>query len=283
LVGRDRIRSDIAAGVVLGALILTKPMTLLFAAALPLALARRPSARPSTAILGVALLPVIAWLVRNLLVMGTPALVTSAGANLFIGNNPSATGGYAAPAEDLADVIADDEVVGDRSAGRAAIAYVASHPGHSLALGARKLMLLSSSEAELAAGAFTRADTGARLRDRYRAVPRWLRALVSLPTLAILLLGVFGLATQEAGIAGRLFWALLFAIAASSVVFFGGSRFRFPLMPFLILFGAEFIVGAGSRLRAVSRARIVGAVLACCGIAAVWIGEALVLAGAVSL
>jgi hypothetical protein len=54
-------------------------------------------------------------------------------------------------------------------------------------------------------------------------------------------------------------------------------------MPLLILFGAEFIVGAGSRLRAVSRGRIVGAVLACCGIAAVWIGEALVLAGAVSL
>lgn len=283
LASRDRIRSDVVAGIVLGALILTKPLMLLFAAALPLALSKRRSSRPTTAILIVALLPVLAWMIRNLIVMGTPALITSAGTNLLIGNNPGATGGYAVPAGNAAAAGAGGEVRADQDAGRAAITYVAKDPLRALALDARKVTFLASSEAELAAGTFTRPDTESRFRDRYHAVPFWLRALVSLPTLAILLLGVFGLATRGAGIEGRLFWALLFAIAGSSFLFFGGSRFRFPLMPFLMMFGAEFIADAGRRLHAASRGRILAAVAACCGIAAVWIGEALVLAGAISI
>jgi hypothetical protein len=283
LVCRDRPGSDLAAGAVLGALILTKPMMLLFAAALPLALSRRSAARPTTAILLVALLPVLAWMGRNVAVMGTPALVTSTGTNLLIGHNPSATGGYAVPAAGAATAPVQDEVRADLEAGARALAYAANDPLRTLGLGVRKVMLLSSSEAELAAGAFTHAATGARLRDRYQALPFWLRTLVSLPTLAILLLGVFGLATRGAGIETRLFLTLLFAIAISSFVFFGGSRFRFPLMPFLVLFGAEFAAAAGRRLHVAGRGRIVAAAAACAGVAAVWIGEALVLSGALSL
>lgn len=276
LVSQDRAWADALAGLALGALILTKPMMLLFAAALPFALVKRPSARPTTAILGIAMVPVLAWVGRNLLVMGTPALITGAGANLWIGNNPRANGGYVEPSPIEAPA-AIGEVESDRIAGGDALAYIANHPGATALLDTRKLALLASSEAELAAGAFTRPDTGARLRERYRAVPGWLRAVVSMPTLAILVLGVFGFAVAPSGIERRLFAALLFAIAASSLVFFGGSRFRFPLMPFLVLFAAELVAGAMRRLRETSRARLIVAAAACCAIAAIWILEGLAL------
>jgi hypothetical protein len=275
LVGRDRPETDALAGLLLGALILTKPMMLLFAAAVPFALIQRPSARPTTAILGIAIVPVLAWVLRNLLVMGTPALITCAGANLWIGNNPRANGGYVEPAP--IEPAATGEVASDRIAGGDALAYIAANPGVTAVLGARKLALLASSEAELTAGAFTRSDTGARLRERYRAVPAWLRAVVTMPTLVILVRGVFGLAALPSGIERRLFVALLYAIAASSLVFFGGSRFRFPLMPFLILFAAEFVAGPTSSLRDASRARLIVAAAACCAIAAIWILEGLAL------
>ena len=280
LAGRDRLSSDAAAGLLLGALILTKPMTLIFAAAIPFALSNRSSGRPTTTILGVALAPMLVWVVRNLLVMGTPVLITSAGANLLIGNNPQATGGYSAPAVTGTEVAQDHEVESDRNDGRTAFAYIVGHPGREMILCARKLMLLASSEAELVAGTFASSDVGGRLRDRYRAVPLGLRISVSAFTLVILLAGALGLATSDGSTEERLFWALLAAIAASSLVFFGGSRFRFPLMPFLVLFGAEFATNAVRRLRSTTSIRRFAAAATCCAIVAIWIVEALVLAGA---
>ncbi|HYJ32988.1 MAG TPA: hypothetical protein VE326_07175 [Candidatus Binatia bacterium] len=280
LVSRDRGWTDALAGLALGALILTKPMMLLFAAALPFALSKRSSARPTTAILGIAMAPVLAWILRNLLVMGTPALITSAGANLWIGANPWANGGYAEPAPIEGAV--SGEVENDRIAGAEALAYIADHPTAWFTLGARKLALLASSEAELVAGVFTRSDTGARLRERYRAVPAWLRASVNMPTLVVLILGVFGLAAAPGGVERPLFGALLFAIAVSSLVFFGGSRFRFPLMPGLVLCAAQFVTGTGRGLKETSRGRLVAAAVACCLIAAIWIVEALTLSAEVS-
>jgi hypothetical protein len=279
LVSRDRAGADALAGLLLGALILTKPMMLLFAAALPFALVKRPSARPTTAILGIAIVPVLAWVARNLLVMGTPALITGAGASLWIGNNPRANGGYAEPAP-IEIPAATGEMASDRIAGGEALTYIVAHPGATTVLGARKLALLASSEAELAAGAFTRSDTGARLRERYRAVPAWLRAVVNMPTLVILVLGVFGFAAGPSGIERRLFVALLYAIAASSLVFFGGSRFRFPLMPFLVTYAAGFASGGIQGIREIPHWRLMAAAAICGGIATVWIFEALILSGA---
>lgn len=284
LVARDRVRTDWAAGALLGALLLIKPMLMLvFAAFIPLALVKRPSARPATRILAVAIIPVIAWMLRNLLVIGSPVLTTSVGVNLLVGNNAHATGGYMAVAAADADAPTGSERDDDRAAGRRAFAAIAANPVHAFMTAVRKVAYLASSDAELAAGTFGRAEDGARMRDRYRSVPGWLRSVVNTPTAVALLLGILGLATSADAIEERVFHALLGATIISCVVFFGSSRFRFPLMPFLILFGSAFALEARERLRRASRLRIVMAWGVCLLLTAVWFGEALVLAqGAVA-
>ncbi|MGE5177681.1 MAG: hypothetical protein ACM3PF_01165 [Bacteroidota bacterium] len=283
LVERDRVWMDWIAGLVLGALVITKPSALFFAAAIPIGLLRRPSGRSTGAILTIAVLPLSLWIFRNVVVMGTPAVTTSIGVNLLVGNNAHATGGYMAirPA-DGAPAAGGDEPEADRAAGRVSVRAIRQHPLHALAVGIRKLVLLTSSEAELAAGTFRAAVPGVRFRDRYRAVPLWLRILVSAPSAAILLFGILGLAAGCGGIEGRLFWSLLGAIALWSFVFFGSSRFRFPVMPLLLAVAAKFAVDAGALLRGMPRSRLLVAAVACIAVAGIWTGEALVLAGSIA-
>lgn len=277
----DEPYTDRAAGLLLGALILMKPMMLLVAAALPVVLSCRPSRRAASTILIVALIPVFAWMTRNLIVMGTPALVTSAGANLWIGNHPGATGGYTAPPAIGSSASHADEVASDRTAGAAAIRWIAAHPAQALAVSLRKVALVATSEAELTAGAFTSAHPGVRLRDRYRAVPVVTRVIVSLPSLFLLIIGVLGMASRrhdDAQLEIRIFAALLMAILVSSFVFFGSSRFRFPLMPFFVLFGAQFL-GERVPLHQVRRRDTLAAAAVAVLILAIWIAEGVVLFG----
>ena len=282
LVERDRAWMDWIAGLVMGALVITKPSALLFAAAIPIALLRRPSGRSTGAILTIAVLPLSLWILRNVVVMGTPAVTTSIGTNLLVGNNRHATGGYMTVSPEDGASSAADEREADRAAGRAAIETIRARPLRAIGIMCRSLAYLATSEAELTAGAFRAAGPDLRLRDRYQAVPLWIRVLVSAPSAAILFLGIFGLAAGGIGIEGRLFWSLFGAIALWSFVFFGSSRFRFPVMPLLLLIAARFAVDAGALLRRMSRPRLAAAAVACAAIAAIWVGEALVFAGVFS-
>jgi len=276
LVARDRRRDDVAAGALLGVLILIKPMMLLFAAMLPLALLARSSRRPATILLSVAIAPVLAWVMRNLIVLGTPALVTSAGVNLWIGNNPQATGGYSAPPGVVAPhAVMTGEVESDRLAGSMAAEWIATHPWHAATLAVRKVALLISSESELVAGTFAPSSAGPRLRDRYRSVPWMTRVLIMAPTLVILVLGVFGVAARGPSLERRILFCLLPSIVLSSLVFFGGSRFRFPAMPLLVLFMGAFLSRLfHSRHALIPRGKGLAAGFAAAAIIAVWLHEA---------
>lgn len=277
-----------AAGLLLGGLILVKPSMLIVAAAVPWVLSRSPSPRtgsPSPAergsaavLLAVALLPVLLWLVRNVIAVGAPVLTTSTGVNLLIGNNPAATGGYMAPTLP-AGLEPSGEFEADRRAGRAALAFISEHPVTAMRTEAKKLALLAGSESELAGGVFSPGPSRDRLRDRIRAVPGWLRFLVSFPTAAVVLLGLFGFATRPLDDVGRWFIAVALATVIATAVFFGSSRFHFPLMPFLVLFGAEFASSPQARIRFAPRARLIGAAGVCGVVAAAWVAEAWLLSG----
>src|SRR5262249_47531999 len=84
-----------AGGLLLGGMMLIKPLVMsLFAVAAPFALDPKLPRRRVT-MLGFAFLPVALWIARNAFVMGAPVLTTSVGVNLFIGNHRGATGSYA--------------------------------------------------------------------------------------------------------------------------------------------------------------------------------------------
>lgn len=221
--------------------------------------------------LAVVLLPVA---IRNYSVGGGLYLTTSQfGSNLYIGNNPTADGTYAsirfgrgAPEFERIDAteVAEEAVgrtltpseVSSYWTGRV-VDYVSSQPGDWLALTARKVMLLLNATEML--------DT-----ESQESYAEW-----SWPLAVGAWVGHFGVLLPLA-VAGLMvtwpqrhrLWILhvmAVAYAASVVLFFVFARYRYPLVPFLLLFAAAGVMGAREywqRGAAGRRAAMVAAVVA---------------------
>ena len=194
--------------------------------------------------LAVVLLPVAA---RNFAVGGGFYLTTSQfGSNLYIGNNPGADGTYAsirsgrgAPEFERQDA----KEVAEQAVGRSltpaevssywtgqVVDFVTSRPGAWLALTARKVALLVNASEML--------DTESQESYAEWSLPLRLGGIVG--HFGILVpLAVFGLITTWPD--RRRLWllhALALAYAASVVMFYVFARYRYPLVPFLLLYAA---------------------------------------------
>lgn len=271
--GREDPVGVLLTGLLLGCLVLIKPVALPIALLAPFAVRNLRKAAWTAGVIAISLIPVSVWVVRNAVVLHSPVLTTSTGANLLVGNNQHATGGYSSPE---ATVHGTSEVSANRKAQAQATRYILEHPVNSALLCIRKVLFLFTSEAELEVGHFSRPSTeGSRLRERLRTVPIGIRLLVSMPSALILILGILGLGGRPADCLTAIFWIAFLTILASTVVFFGGSRFRFPLMPFLAIFAVGFLANLRASMRSLSNRRLALvavslAVLACIG---VWIVE----------
>jgi hypothetical protein len=261
-----------ALGIVLGGLTLIRPVAGLLIPTVPFLFHPRP-ARVRALLVSFACLPLLLWTLRNALVMHRPGLTTLVGANLLIANHPGATGRYGVGS--LPEVKARDEAASDSANVAAAIRYIRDDPKSFLARGAKKLLLLFTSEGELAVGHFSPSagDASARYLEKLRAVPLWLHLLVSLPTAVVLVLGSFGLATRANDSSEKIFVALAVATAVSVIAFIGSSRYRFPLIPFLALFSAELLAAGRSRFAGPRWPRIALACSATVLVALVWAAE----------
>ena len=211
--------------------------------------------------LGMLLLPV---LVRNYAVTGGFYLTTSQfGPNFYIGNNPAADGTYMAlrPGRGAPEFERQDATeLAERARQRSltpgevssywteqALAYITSQPGEWLVLVGRKVALLWNRGEML--------DTESQ--ESYEEVSPVLRVLS--------VVGHFGVVVPLAlvGLIGawpdrRRLWplfALFAAYAASVVLFYVFARYRFPLVPFLLLLAANGLVLAPRLIAAASPAR----------------------------
>jgi tetratricopeptide (TPR) repeat protein len=199
---------------------------------------------PLAAGLAIVLAPVAA---RNAMVGGGFYITTAQfGPNFYIGNNPLADGTYmslrqgrGAPEFERQDAteLAEQDLkrtltpaeVSSYWTGRA-LAFIRSQPGAWLALMARKVALVWNADEML--------DTEAQ-----ESYAEWSALLAVLGVV-----GHFGVLVPLAVIGVVLTWprrsrlwvllALTAAYAASVVAFFVFARYRFPLVPFLILFAA---------------------------------------------
>lgn len=194
--------------------------------------------------LAVVLLPVAA---RNYGVGGGFYLTTSQfGSNFYIGNNPSADGTYAsirfgrgAPEFERIDAMK----VAEQAVGRTltpsevsrywtgqAVAFITSQPGAWLRLTARKVLLLFNAAEML--------DTESQ--DSYADWSLPLRLGGYLGHFGVLVpLALFGVIATWPD--RRRLWilhALAAAYAVSVVMFYVFARYRYPLVPFLLLFAA---------------------------------------------
>ena len=200
--------------------------------------------------LAIVLVPVA---VRNAYVGGGFYLTTSQfGPNFYIGNNPAADGTYqslrfgrGAPeyerqdATELAERALGTRLTPAEVSGYwtdKALEFVTSRPGAWLALMGRKVALLWNATEML--------DT-----ESQEAYADW-----SLPLRAGGLIGHFGILVPLALFGAIVTWpmrsrlwilyAMTLAYAASVVVFYVFARYRYPLVPLLILFAAAGIVEA---------------------------------------
>jgi len=239
-------RGSLLLGGTIGLLVLVKPLALLMLVGLPLA-ARLDRVRPAHfALLALGASLVIApWLIRNWIVVGYPTPATSVGANLLIGNNPYATGGYSDRVPPSMIPRESDE--GGRDAGEvsSALEYVRKDPVHFIRNGFGKLAHLFGSEGGMIVWGFhpSPGDPSTRLREKYRSLPLWLHAVVSGPYVLAILLGTLGLFVQPRGPTRAYFLAILGASLATYFVFYGGGRYHYPLMPFFVLFAADWLAG----------------------------------------
>ena len=264
-------------GAAMGGLALTRENALVFVAVTLLwMLARRADWRPRLATAAVFMLGVAAVLlpvaVRNSVIGGGFYLTTAQfGPNLYIGNNAHADGTYmslragrGSPEYEREDAtaLADDATgrhlspaeVSSYWAGQA-LAFIRSEPLAWLKLMARKFALLwNRSEMIDTESQESHAEWSAPLRIGGRVghfgilVPLALLGLITTWPLRNRLWVIYGIAA---------------AYAASVMLFYVFARYRYPLVPFLLLFAAAGVIDVRRLLRVDARtAAVVAAVLA---------------------
>ncbi len=231
-------------------------------------------------VLGLALVlaPVVA---RNYAVGGGFYVTTSQfGPNFYIGNNPNADGTYmslrpgrGAPEYERQDAtelaehalgrkLMPSEVSGywtDRTLG-----FIISQPGAWADLLGRKLLLLWNADEML--------DTESQQTHAEWSTPLRIGAWFGHFGVLVPLAFIGAVATWSDRRRLWLFYAMLFAYAGSVVVFYVFARYRFPLVPLLMLFAAAGVVAGPTLVRASSPSRraLIAATAAAVAVFANW-------------
>jgi len=247
-----RSSSAYLVGICLGVLVLFKPSALIFLLVLPFFYRRLGLTLKSLSPVVIAFVLVLApWFLRNYMAFGRFSLASNGGMNLLIGNNPQATGAYGITFDPAILQGAKSEFEADQMAFQTAYQYILQNPETFVVNAAKKLGRLLESEGGLLVWTFhpSPEDAHTRYAEKYASIPLSLTVLANLPYLLMTLLGVFGfLASKEDPV-----WWISLSVVGSWVllhlIFFGGGRFHFPLMPFVAIYAALFLSDSRSSWR----------------------------------
>lgn len=247
-----RIVDSIALGILLGLLTLTRAAGLVLAASVLIYLVliryetpKRVRFTAAAVVLGAFLLTVVPWMVRNTVQVGSFTLNTNGGINLFIGNNPHATGAYrfdetaAAPLYE-ADL---DEAERDRLAASLARSYFLSHKKESVNLWSKKFAYLWSTDMALLAH-YLPNRSGESLAVYLSSFPALVLAVMSLPFMLMVWGGTAGFYLVRHFPARGLFILQLFIGLLAALAAYGLPRYHFPYMP-AVLIGAAAVLQPG--------------------------------------
>jgi 4-amino-4-deoxy-L-arabinose transferase-like glycosyltransferase len=241
----------VALGAVSGLLMLTRAVGVVVAASLIVYIVlirfeRPPRVRLRAAlILGAAcLLVVLPWMVRNHYAVGRFALNTNGGINMYIGNNPRANGSYLFDEdhERLLPPAEAGEAARDRAAAGLALAFVREHPRDALRLWERKFGFFWATDMTQWIHYFWDPSGPPSVSKRLRAMPVARLALLAVPYMLIVLLGISGFYLVRHFPARGLLLLQIFLLLLACFVTFGTPRYHYPLMPALI-------IGAGALWR----------------------------------
>ena len=244
----------IGCGALLGLLALTGNAALSLLAVLALALLLSPASmarRASMAMLALSVALVMSgpWLLRNMQVIGAPVLNTNGGFNLYLGNNPAATGMFVSISETPRGPTWDalrktGEVQASETLKQEAISWVQAHPTAFLTLGVKKAAYFWAPPFHEGKGDPSSAEKLVRLL--------WAIQFLVLLAAAIGTLLIPRLRNRQVA----LLWLALACYTGVHMLFYVIFRYREPIMPVLAVMAGlvlESLVAA--RSPAANRAR----------------------------
>ncbi|KMS55441.1 glycosyl transferase [Novosphingobium barchaimii LL02] len=208
-------------------------------------------------VLGIAVLTVLPWTIRNEVQLGHwIAVSTNGGYTLLTGNHDTATGDYTPGAPVVKELMARpglNEVTRDAEAGRLGIAWITQNPDRFLALAPKKLarLWLPDGEAEWAY------QGGAPGYARFEIVYRAVRVLNQGYYAALMLTfaaAFFVMIARRRRDGQRWigWWLLPYGIALYPTLiclgFSGQSRFHYPVMPWVCITAGWLVMTALGRL-----------------------------------
>ena len=161
------------------------------------------------------ILTVSPWTVRNYSVHGKFIPVsTNGGVNLWIGNNPNATGDWIDPS-DYRTPAASTEYEIDREYYNEALRYISSNPGRAIVLALKKFIILWNPYPHY-----------------FDQIPFWI----------IIFFAIIGLAVTWRQKNSYLFISIIFYYSLFACVFFANQRFHIPLQYLLTVFTASGLI-----------------------------------------
>lgn len=208
-------------------------------------------------VLGVAMLAVLPWSIRNHAELGHWVMVsTNGGYTLLTGNHDTATGDYTPDAPVVKELMARpglDEVARDAQARRLGLQWIGRNPGKFLALAPKKLMRLWLPDGEAEWAYQAGAPSYARFEALYRAVRYANQAWYAVLMLAFAAAFVVMLIRRHRdGQRWIGWWLLPYGIALYPTLicmaFSGQSRFHYPVMPFVCMSAGWLVVTGWNRL-----------------------------------
>lgn len=221
----------IGCGALLGLLALTGNAALSLLAVVALALLLSPASmaqRLSMAMLALSVALVMSgpWLLRNLQVIGAPVLNTNGGFNLYVGNNPAATGMFVSISETprgptWGALRKTGEVQASETLKQEAIAWVQAHPAAFLTLAVKKAAYFWAPPFHEGKGDQSSAEKLVRLL--------WAIQFLLLLAAAIATLLMPRLRNRQVA----LLWLALACYTGVHMVFYVILRYREPIMPVL--------------------------------------------------
>jgi 4-amino-4-deoxy-L-arabinose transferase-like glycosyltransferase len=238
----DRVQPSIvlACGALLGFVALTGNAAL--SLGLTVAFALLSSSRSKTVRnigwLGVVVLTAVVvstpWMIRNFQVLGTPVLNTNGGFNLYLGNNPNASGMYMSIAEtprgsSWNDLRKSGEVQASDTLKREAVEWISSNPTEFVRLAVRKLLFFWTPPLHEGKSSPSQAERAVRVG--------WAIQFFVLAAAAAGSVCFKSLRNRHTAI----LWLAIASYTAVHMLFYVIFRYREPIFPFVCILAAMCI------------------------------------------
>lgn len=276
------LRNNLILGALIGVSALIRPTILLLPVLIFLwkwreGVPRRTNSRALVAVGFAAFLALSPWLVRNYVELQRVSLTSNVGVNFWIGSHQDASGAYSFPQKNNPLIDVKDDFERSDLGIRLGLEFVRTSPIDYGIVVARKfvrffsvdywLMMTMQYKPEWAS-----APSAATI---FAQLSPFILIVLHLPYVIVLFLGTFGMSCNAAGDEKKFFIlrSLLLYWLFAHLIFFADARYRFPIMPVVILAGAY----GWSVLRAQhfqrTKLRIAAFIILCSIFIFGWIGE----------